>query len=234
MTIEERSDAAHNWTNHYREAFAAIGGDAVVEIMRAYLEDEDFGFDAGLVLKEIWDRDQNTPAASPLKTWPDFSTVAARREQRRAEAATAAAPAAATIFAAIERMVAPGSSEKRQRVAIALGRIGLIMPHGNQRAAIDALLALPLPVRGKRELLAALVLDGEVIGAELPAAGYPRMGCGGAREGLDAPRRPVGSRSVASTVAILRPSGGGDRGRGYGPRRSAPRARPGARGIGVR
>jgi hypothetical protein len=35
MTIEERSDAAHNWTNYYREAFAAIGGDAVIEIMRA-------------------------------------------------------------------------------------------------------------------------------------------------------------------------------------------------------
>jgi len=168
MTIEERSDAAHSWTNYYREAFAAIGGDAVIEIMRAYLEDEDFGFDAGLVLKEIWDRQQNTPAPSPLKAWPDFSTVGTRREQRRAEAATAAVPPAAMIFAAIERMAAPGGSEKRQRVAIALGRIGLSMPHGNQRAAIDALLALPLPMRGKRELLAALVLDGEVISAELP------------------------------------------------------------------
>lgn len=168
MTIEERSDAAHNWTNRYREAFAAIGGEAVVETMRAYLEDEDFGFEAGLVLKEIRDRQQNTPAASPLKAWPDFSTVAARREQRRTEAATAAVPAAAMIFAAIERMAAPTSSEKRQRLAIALGRVGLSMPHGDQTVAINALLALPQPLRGKRELLAALVLDGEVISAELP------------------------------------------------------------------
>jgi hypothetical protein len=144
MSIEERSDAAHCWTRQYREAFAAIGGDAVIGIMRGYLEDEDFGFDAGWVLKEVWDRQQNAPAPSPLKAWPDFATVAARRLERRAEAApAAAAPPAAMIFAAIGRMAAPGSSEKRQRVAIALGRVGLSMPHGNQGAAIDALLALP-------------------------------------------------------------------------------------------
>jgi hypothetical protein len=84
MSIEERSDAAHCWTRQYREAFAAIGGDAVIEIMRGYLEDADFGFDAGWVLMEIWDRQQNTPAPSPLKAWPDFATVAARRQERRA------------------------------------------------------------------------------------------------------------------------------------------------------
>jgi hypothetical protein len=50
--------------------------------MRGYLEDEDFGFDAGWVLKEVWDRQQNAPAPSPLKAWPDFATVAARRLER--------------------------------------------------------------------------------------------------------------------------------------------------------
>jgi hypothetical protein len=169
MSIEERSDAAHCWTRQYREAFAAIGGSAVIGIMHGYLEDEDFGFDAGWVLKEIWDRRHNAPAPSPFKAWPDFATVAARRQERRDGAApAAAAPPAGMIFAAIERMTAPGTSEKRQRVAIALGPIGLSMPHGNQSAAIDALLALPQPLRSKRELLAALVLDGEVISAELP------------------------------------------------------------------
>jgi hypothetical protein len=84
MTIEERSDAAHCWTRQYREAFAAIGGEAVVEILRPYLEDEDFGFDAGWVLQEIWQRQQNEPPPDPLKAWPDFADVRARREQRRA------------------------------------------------------------------------------------------------------------------------------------------------------
>ena len=169
MSIEDRSDAAHCWTRQYREAFAAIGGDAVVEIMRGYLEDEDFGFDAGWVLKEIRDRQQNAPSPSPLKAWPDFANTTDRRRQRHSAATpTAASPLAAMIFTAIERLATAGSSDKQQRVAIALGRIGLGMPHGDQRAAIDALLALPQPLRNKRELLASLVLDGEVISAEFP------------------------------------------------------------------
>jgi hypothetical protein len=169
MSIEERSDAAFCWTRQYREAFAAIGGDAVAEIMRAYLEDEDFGFDAGLVLKETWERQQNTPAPSPFSAWPDFATVSARRQERRVEATqNAAVPPAAMIFAAIERLVTPGRGEPHQRIAVALGRIGISMPHGNQGAAIEALLALPQPLRNKREFLTALVLDGEAISAGLP------------------------------------------------------------------
>jgi len=113
MSIEERSDAAHCWARQYREAFAAIGGDVVVEIMRTYLEDELFGFDAGLVLKEIWERLQNVPAASPFKVWPDFATVSARRQERRVEPApNAAVPVAAMIFAAIERLATAGGGER--------------------------------------------------------------------------------------------------------------------------
>jgi hypothetical protein len=83
MSVEERSDAAHCWTPQYREAFAAIGGDRVVEIMPRYLEDEDFGFEAGGILKDIWDRQHNKPAPNVLKRWPDFSDVSARRAERR-------------------------------------------------------------------------------------------------------------------------------------------------------
>jgi NACHT conflict system protein len=170
MTIEERSDAAHCWTRQYREAFAAIGGEAVVEILRPYLEDEDFGFDAGWVLQEIWQRQQNEPPPDPLKAWPDFADVRARREQRRAATELdPASPIAEMIFAAINRLAVSG--EKLQRLAIALGRIGLAMPHGDQRRVIETLVGLPLPVRSKRELLAALILDGEVVSADLVLRG---------------------------------------------------------------
>ena len=172
MSVQERSDAAHCWTPQYREAFAAIGGDRVVEIMSQYLEDEDFGFDAGWVLKDIWDRQQNTPAPNVLKSWPDFSEVRARRAERRAaRGPEPASPFAGMIFSAMERLAAPGSDEKRQRVAIALARIGLAMQHGDQRRVSDTLLELPLPVRSKREFLAALILDGEVISADLVLQG---------------------------------------------------------------
>jgi len=75
------------------------------------------------------------------------------------------------IFAAIERLVAAENDEQRQRLAIALARIGLAMQHGDQRRVIDGLLELPLPMRSKRELLAALVLDGELISADLVLRG---------------------------------------------------------------
>jgi hypothetical protein len=172
MSMEERSDAAHSWTLQYRDAFAAIDGDRVVEIMRQYLEHEDFGFDAGWVLKDIWDRQQNTPALNVLKSWPDFSDVRARRTERRsARAPEAASALAGMIFSAMERLAAPGSDEKCQRMAMSLARIGLAMPHGDQGRVIETLLGLPLPVRGKREFLAALILAGEVISADLVLQG---------------------------------------------------------------
>ncbi len=172
MSIEERSDAAHCWTLQYREAFAAIGGDQVVEIMHGYLENEDFGFDAGCVLKQSWDREQSAPAPDPLKSWPDFGDVAARRAQRSAATGPEVASAfAEMIFAAIECLTAAGTNEKQQRVGIALARLGLSMPHGDQRKVIATLLGLALPVRSKRELLAALVLDGEAISADLVLRG---------------------------------------------------------------
>ena len=50
----------------------------------------------------------------------------ARRQERRVEPApNAAVPVAAMIFAAIERLATAGGGEPHQRIAIALGRIGL-------------------------------------------------------------------------------------------------------------
>ncbi|MGH7074361.1 MAG: hypothetical protein ACREFD_09210, partial [Stellaceae bacterium] len=171
-TIELRSDAAHSWTLQYRQAFANIGTDQVVRLMGKYLEDGDFGFDAGCVLKAVCDREQNAPRPILAMPWADFSNVKARRTQRDAEnARLPPSPLADMIFAAIERLMQPGAGENGQRLAIMLGRIALSMPHGDRRAVIDALVALPQPIRAKRELLAALVLDGEIIAADLVLEG---------------------------------------------------------------
>jgi hypothetical protein len=48
-----------------------------------------------------------------------------------------------------------------------LGRIAFSLPHGDTRPVIEALLALPQPIRSKRELFAAMILDGEVLSADL-------------------------------------------------------------------
>ena len=172
LTVEQQSDAAHSWTLQCRQAFAGIGGDQVVRLMGEYLEDDDFGFDAACVLRAVWDREQNTPKLTWSKSWPDFSDVKTRRAQRRAAGTPRpASPLAEMIFAAIERLIQPGGGDNKQRLAIMLGRIALSMPHGDKSAVINALVALPQPVRTKRELLAALVLDGEIIRADLVMEG---------------------------------------------------------------
>jgi hypothetical protein len=166
------SDAAHSYVLQYRQAFAAIGGEDVARLIADYLGDIDFGFDAACVFKAVWDRGRNVPKPSPFKSWPDFSEVAARRGERRTEAAVpSASPYAETIFSAIGRLIQPGSDASAQLLAIKLGRIALSMPYGDKAAAIRALLALPQPVRSKRELLAALVLAGEIISANMVLEG---------------------------------------------------------------
>jgi hypothetical protein len=55
------SDLHTSYRLQYRSAFAAIGDHQVVELMKAYLPDIDFGFDAACVLKSIWDRMQTSP-----------------------------------------------------------------------------------------------------------------------------------------------------------------------------
>jgi hypothetical protein len=162
----DMSDAAHSYVLQYRQAFAAIGGDQIVELMTAYLEDRDFGFGAACVLKAVWDRAQDAPAPSPFKSWPDFSEVKARRSRRAADALAPACPAAEAIFGAIERLVRPEGNSDAQLLAVKLGKIAVSMPYGNKEGIIGALLALPQPVRTKRELLAALMLAGEVVNAD--------------------------------------------------------------------
>jgi hypothetical protein len=71
------------------------------------------------------------------------------------------------IFAAIERLLRPSSDEGRQRLAIMLGRIGVAIPHGDRGPVLQSLINLQLPIRTKRELLTTLVVDGEIINADL-------------------------------------------------------------------
>jgi hypothetical protein len=170
-TIQLRSDAAHSWTLQYRQALSRIGDDQVVQLAGEYLEDRDFGFDAACVLWAIWNSTQNIPKPAWNKRWPDFSDVSARRLQRSAGVAFAnASPLAEMIFAAIDRLVRSGAPD-RDQLAIKLGRIALAIPHGDKTAILNALLAVPQPIRTKRELLAALVLDGEIISADLVLEG---------------------------------------------------------------
>jgi hypothetical protein len=169
--LQAGSDPSTGWTNWYRTAFQRIGGDETARILKDYLEDLSFGFDAACALMEIWKKSSGIPEPQPLwKSWPDFSTVKARLAERKASPDDET-PFANAIFTAIEHLVAPGKTKEEHRLAIMLTRIALSMPHTERSSLIQTVLELPEPIRTKRELLAALVLDGETIAADLVLEG---------------------------------------------------------------
>lgn len=165
---EATSDARMRYGNQYQHAFSLIGGDDVARAVVKYLEEPEFGFEAALVLKSVSDKQQRMPEPDFFRRWPWFDEVAAARAARTA--ASVAPPAnsyADPIWAAIDRLAKPESDKPSQELAIKLSRIALAMPHRNQDALIARVMALPQPLTSKRELLAAMAMDGQVLDARL-------------------------------------------------------------------
>jgi hypothetical protein len=166
--IEATSDARTLYDNQYRASFMRIGGDEVAAVAVQYLEDRNFGFSAALILKSISDRKLNVPEPSFHRRWPWFDEVEAARKNR----ASSPRPEplnelAVPIFAAIDRLARPQAEKDDQLLAIGLARIALSMPHADHDELIARVMGLPQPLGAKQTLLAAMVLDGQVIDADL-------------------------------------------------------------------
>ena len=166
-----QSDAHMSWTFQYRRAFAAIGDGRVVEAMKKYLPDGGFGgfgVDAAIVLKEIWDREQNSPKDARFKSWPDFSDVKTRRMERQNRGGGGEpAPFADAILAVVNDLAKPEAGDDAHRHALGLANIAFSMPYGDRTDLINTLLQLPLPSAAKQGLLTILVLAGEIIRADM-------------------------------------------------------------------
>jgi hypothetical protein len=165
-----RSDAQTSWTLQYRRAFSAIGTAEVVEAMKSYLPDAgycSFGVDAACVLKDIWDREQNSSKDRFLKPVPDFSEVKARRVERQGQGGGNSSPFADAIIAVIEDLIKPDSSDDSHRHALQLAKVAFSMPYGDKKDTIDTLLHLSQPLRVKQALMAVLVVAGEIIQADM-------------------------------------------------------------------
>jgi hypothetical protein len=112
------------------------------------------------------------PEPSFHRQWPSLDEVAAARADRAASSKREPANAlAAPIFAAIDRLASPETDKEGQLLAIQLARIALAMPHSDQDALIARVIALPQPLRAKRELLAAIALDGQVLDVDVVMQG---------------------------------------------------------------
>ncbi|WP_347265462.1 hypothetical protein [Nitrobacter sp.] len=165
--IEARSGASMRYSNQYQHAFSLIGGDDVAHAVVKYLEHPEFGFEAALVLKHVSDKQLKIPEPDFFRRWPRFDEVAAARAARIAIPVEPANSYANPIWAAIDRLARPENDKPSQDLAIRLSRIALSMPHRNQDGLIARVIALPQPLTSKRELLAAVAMDGQVLDAHL-------------------------------------------------------------------
>ena len=148
-------DVTQSYTNVYQGAFAAIGGDEVVSLMKQYLPNVEFGVQAARVLAILWHRAHPSGQEKRFLTWHDFSEVGERWKQRQdPHNPPSTTDFAEAIFATVRSLLTNAQSDAESRHAIAIAQVGLSIPHGSKRVEIDRLLQLPLPYSSKQGLLA--------------------------------------------------------------------------------
>ena len=158
-------EARQPMTHEYQRAFLAIKAPETAALMCEYFEDADFGTLAAQVLADQWRAANEPPKQKRFLGGVDWSGVEAKRAARVADPA-ATCDESEAIFAAIERLIANGSTQKQQLQAVALGITALRLPHGQRGATIRKLIELA-PREGyqvaRSDLLLGLVLSGEEI-----------------------------------------------------------------------
>ena len=150
-----------SWALQYRRAFAAIGGPEVDKLMRPYLPDAGFcgfGVTAAWVLKDLWDREQNSPRDKTLFARSDFIDVKARRIAREKAAGGDLSPYAEAILSVVSDLIKPGADQDAHRHALALAGVAFLMPYGDKQALINSSLKLPEPLQAKQHLLKVLAV----------------------------------------------------------------------------
>lgn len=164
------ADVSMAYTGEYSRALAAIADDKATGLLKQYLPDPQFGHDAAIALRQIWNSQQGTEPSKGLFGGVDFSDVKARREERRA-GPPKPCPLGESIFTVVEEFAKPGRSEAEQRHALRLVIIAFTMPYADKTGLIELLLALELPVAAKCDLLTVLIIAGEVVSANLVLEG---------------------------------------------------------------
>lgn len=153
---------SHNWD--YRNALVKAGGAEAEAVLTAFVDDDEFGVDAAIGLQLIWQRTNEPARDDRFQQWPEFDRVAANRARDQ----RAVAPAAA-IFAAAERAAGQGDPTATAR-AIRLAGAGVLLPHSDQKALLEKLMAAEADSWGKLELAQRIVVSGVVLSADLALA----------------------------------------------------------------
>lgn len=185
--IEERSKAHKNgrpiqsdahmcWTLQYSRAFAAIGDEQTVQIMKAHLPNRDFGLDAAHVLKEVWRKSQHAEDETGfIRPWSDFSVVPDEYTKRQTRTGGDTQTFVNDILDVIIDLIKPGAEEADYKHALGLATVAFSMPYVDKADTITSLLKLPLPASDKQGLLTVLILSGEVISAQIVHQGIDEL-----------------------------------------------------------
>lgn len=171
-----QNDAHMSWTLQYRRAFAAIGDDQTVQIMKTFLPNPDFGFDAACVLKAVWKGSQIEEAESGnFRSWPDFSVVPEQYIQRQSEAGGETHEFVNDLLTVIDHLIQTDAEPADYRHALKLATVAFSMPYVDKGGVIASLLQLPVPTIDKQHLLTALVLAGETIPSAVVLQGIDEL-----------------------------------------------------------
>ncbi len=167
-----QNDAQMSWTLQYRRAFAAIGDDQTVRIMKAYLPNHDFGVDAAYVLKAVWIKSQPAKKDSGfIRSWPDFSVVPNEYTKRQSGTGVETQAFVNDILSVVDDLIKSDAQDADYRHALKLASVAFSMPYVDKADTIRSLLQLPLPAIEKQGLLNVLMLSGEVISSEIVLQG---------------------------------------------------------------
>ncbi len=171
-----KNTALMYYTNLYMSAFCAMGDEQTVAAMRPHLRDLDFGVEAALVIRSVWQTSQPQKIESGVfPSWPDFSVVAAAHSNRAAVESGPTHAFVEDIIVVVQALIDGETDEAQYHHALKLAAVAFSMPYANMTKTIDKLLQLPVPVARKQELLTVLVIAGEPISSELVIRGIDEL-----------------------------------------------------------
>ena len=162
-------EAQHPHMHEYQSALISIRAPETFVLAAEYLPHEHFGENAARVLAAHWSEANEPNDDRRFIGGVDFSNVSARHAARRANP-DESCPEANAIFAAVETLIAEGTTDEQHKRAVVLGSIGARLPHGQRATTIDKLIAFA-PRQLRAGLLLGLVLSGEDISVDLVAQG---------------------------------------------------------------
>ena len=162
----------YGYSLQYRKAFAAIGNDNVIALMKDYLSNVKFGHTAACVLLDIWNKNHQPDKTVSFTPWNNFSKV---KQQAKSQHISTSCEFADAIFDVVIQLGKPNSDLESQEHALRLARVALNMPYGDKETVLEELYSLPTQYATKQELLTTAAMAGKIIPSNIINAGLQEL-----------------------------------------------------------